>query len=126
MSCGGIIGDTPLTQFAGGTVVDRVSAEDPFVGLAGLRLLPLFLEDTEYYGLVKQALSLLQQTLPEVPYYLQQFFKLTAVEIYNRFVLQGVPLEYVKMSPDVHVPQMYFGFISIRPEGIEELYKEAS
>jgi hypothetical protein len=55
ISYGGVPGDTPLTQYAGGTVADRVNTEDAYVGLFGHRLLSIILNDTGYQSQVDEA-----------------------------------------------------------------------
>jgi hypothetical protein len=129
VSYGGIPNDTPLTQFAGGTVDDRVNVEDPFVGLAGLRLLASFSHGSSKGRHLKEAFDLLRASLPEVPYYLQQFPRLPAVEIYNKFMLSdgaAMPLEFVFMPPDVYIPETFYGGVFDDPAGLAGLYREAS
>jgi hypothetical protein len=52
---------------------------------------------------------------------------MTAVEIHNYFSYpENVPLEYVKTSPDVYIPKMFFGSIFDHPERLSHLYEIAS
>jgi hypothetical protein len=129
VSYGGIRNETPLTQFAGGTVDDSVNIEDPFVGLVGLHLLAMLFASSKMGEQIDEAANLLRESLPEVPYYLQRFTKLPAVEVYNKFMLkdgEAMPLEFVYMPPDQYIEEMYFGGIFEKPEGLESLYEQAS
>ena len=124
VSYGGLDGDIPLTQFAGSSVLGRVNVEDAFVGLAGVHLLgTLFQPEHPLQTVIRR----LETSLPEVPFFLQNFPKMTAVEIYNRFLLDGmVPLEYLNVPPDRYIPQIYVGSIFDHPELLANLYEEAS
>ena len=58
---------------------------------------------------VNEAIDLLKDALPEVPYYLQHFSKLPAVEIYNKFMLcdgEAIPLEFVFFPPDKYINEI--------------------
>ena len=130
VSYGGIHNDTPLTQFAGGTVADRVNIEVPFVGLTGLRLLAMLLgEESDLGREAYRAIKELDNALPHVPYSLQQFSRLPAVEIYNKFMVDEsirVPLEFVNFPPDYHIRQIFNGGIFNDPGALEELYEKTS
>lgn len=147
VSYGGIAEDTPLTSFAGGTVVGRTNVEAPHVGLAGLHLLSKVLlcidgDDKDESGIRErtlQAILALEMSLPEVPYHLQKFPKLPAFEIYNCFNLndngEAMPQEFINMAPDVRLQEFFFGTIfdgpgssrgkSERPLQLEDLYDKS-
>ena len=121
--------DTPLTQYAGGTLEDRVNVEAPFVGLVGMRLLTVLFNGEVFGEKLNRAYEGLHQALPQVPYYLQQFSALPAVEIYNQFMLVNgiaMPLEFVFMPPDIHIQKFFNGGVFNNPEDLADLYKEAS
>jgi len=81
VSYGGVNGDTPLTQFAGGTLDASVNVEDAFVGLVGLRLLAEFVcgcTQDLLCSQVNEAFDKLSDSLPQVPFYLEKFPALPA------------------------------------------------
>lgn len=134
VSYGGIANDTPLTSYAGGTVVGRTNVEAPYVGLAGLHLLSKLIgdDDKEMSETTSEAIHALETSLPAVPYYLQQFSKLPAFEIYNHFNLdsagEAIPQEFVNMPPDIYLEEFFFGSIfgTDKGENVERLYEEAT
>ena len=129
VSYGGLGEDTPLTQFAGGTLDSRVNTEVPFAGLAGLPLLgTIFPKLLKNQNELQDAIKLLHNKLPEVPFYFQHFSQLPAVEIYNKFLLAGgetVPLEFIYFPPDYHIRDVFSGGVFDNPQAFDGLYRQA-
>eukprot|EP00977_Amphora_coffeiformis_P013782 scaffold3696_cov134-Amphora_coffeaeformis.AAC.1 len=130
VSYGGLGQDTPLTQFAGGTVDARVNTEVSFAGLAGLPLLEtVFQKILIDENVLDDTINSLHEKLPEVPFYFQHFSQLPAVEIYNKFLLaQGetIPLEFIYFPPDYHIRDVFSGGVFDNPQAFESLYRQAS
>ena len=102
VSYGGIEGDTPLTQFAGGTLDDRVNVQDAFAGLVGLHLLQVvcpLVRNVSTCAQVHDAFTVLSETLPQVPFHLEKFPALPAgIFLPRRSQQPAIPKSFVFLT----------------------------
>lgn len=99
--------DTPLTQFAGGSVSHPV-VSGQYVALGALYMGTIIFNSTKYEAQMTELFLAMEAALPEVPYYLNDWSGMPVTEIYNKFMTPGaMPLEYVDMPPQYHIGQIY-------------------
>jgi hypothetical protein len=126
--------ETPLTQFAGGSVNDGVQVSDQYVSLGSLYLVKILLQaNEESTTRLEHILDDLVAAIPEPPYFLNAWPGMPFLEIYNNYMQPGaMPLEYVHMPPDFHIPQIFAKVSFADGEGgsdplwLSDLYGRAS
>ena len=105
-----------------------VHLENPFLA-AGIQEIfnTLLKGDSTFSPIVSSALSEYSSVLPEPPYFANTLPKLPVLNYYSTFMGKGaLPLQYVKMPADEHIP-FYYTQTTIEDSGdLPALYDKAS
>lgn len=108
--------------------VQDVHLEDPLLAAGILYIFNTLLEgDSAFSPVISSALSEYANVLPEPPYFANTLPKLPVLNYYSTFMGEGaLPLQYVKMPADKHLP-FYYTQTTIDDAGdLPALYDKAS
>lgn len=119
-------GDVMMAGFPAG--VQNVHLEDPLLAAGILYIFNTLLEgDSTFSPVISSALSEYANVLPTPPYFANTLPKLPVLNYYSTLMGEGaLPLQYVKMPTDKHLP-FYYTQTTIDDAGdLPELYDKAS
>jgi len=123
---GGTSNGTDTTLGASIASVEDVQIQNPFITVGALIMLEALLPLNASTSLssLRQDFS---ESLPFPPYFADSLPRLPVVNYYDNFMEPGaLPLQYVDMPPDQHLPKLFTAVSLDDSFDLHELYEEAS
>lgn len=108
--------------------VDSVHHQDPIIAAGALYVAYTFVKTgTQFGNEIAEISDKYSDTLVSPPYFSETLARMAVGNFYDSFMNPGaLPLEYVEIPPDEHIPQIYTGVTFLDSSDLGELYGEAS